>query len=450
MENLENSLESQIKKISQKFTDLIKDNDKEILIVSHFDTDGISSAAILVQTLKRLDKKFSLKILKGLEKEFTKTLPEDKIIFFLDLGSGVLEDLGLVFNDNIFVIDHHEVHQKIPKNVLIVNTELHNKQKISASGLTYLFCREISDKNKDLAKLSVLGMIGDLLEKEIDKLNNSILEDSEIKRKRGLLIYPSTRPLNIALEFSSNPFIPGVTGDPKGVIELLRDAELTTDEGKYKSLLELKDEEMERLVTSITLKNPSMKHEELLGDIFLVKMFNKLEDARELSAKINACSRMGEPEIALQMCLESQKAKKRADAIHIKYKQEILSGMRFVAEVQKISGEGFVIINAKDRIKETIIGTIASIVSNSSTYPKGTVVFTMAYDQENIQKIKVSARAVGREGKNVRQILSRVIDLTGGEIGGHEFAAGCVISREKENEFIDYLKKNFEVELVKI
>ncbi|VVB80052.1 DHHA1 domain protein [uncultured archaeon] len=448
---MENSLESQIKNISQKFVDLIKESGKEILVVSHFDTDGISSAAILVQTLKRLDKKFSLKILKGLEKNFTKTLPEDRIIFFLDLGSGVLDELGRVFNDNIFVIDHHEVHQKIPKNVLIINTELHeNKQKISASGLTYLFCREINEKNKDLAKLSVLGMIGDLLEKEIDKLNHSILEDSEVKRKRGLLVYPATRPLNITLEFSSNPFIPGVTGDQKGVLELLRDAELTTEDGKYKSLLELKEEEMERLVTSISLRNPSMKHEELLGDIFLVKMFNKLEDARELSAKINACSRMGEPEIALQMCLESTKAKKRADAIHIKYKQEILSGMRFVAETQKISGEGFVIINAQDNIKETIVGTIASIISNSSTYSRGTAIFTMAYDQENIQKIKVSARAVGREGKNVRQILSKVIDLTGGEVGGHEFAAGCVISREKENEFIDCLKKNFEIELVKI
>lgn len=448
---MENSLESQIKSISSKFLDLVREKNQEILVISHFDTDGISSASILIQTLKRLDLRFSLKILKGLDKEFIKTLPENKIIFFLDLGSGSLEDLGLIFNENVFIIDHHEVHQKIPQNVSIINTELHdNKQKISASGLTYLFSREINEKNKDLAKLAVLGMIGDLLEKEIDKLNHSILEDSEIKRKRGLLVYPSTRPLNITLEFSSNPFIPGVTGDQKGVLELLREANLLTEEGKYKSLLELKDEEMERLITAITLKNPWMKHEELLGDIFLIKMFSKLEDARELSAKINACSRMGEPEIAVQLCLESQKAKKRADAIHIKYRQEILSGMRFIAEAEKITGEGFVIINAQNKIKETIIGTIASIISNSPTYQKGTTVFTMAYDQENIQKIKISARVVGREGKNVRQILNRVVEIIGGEIGGHELAAGCVISREKENDFIDCLKKNFEVELVKV
>ena len=35
-------------------------------------------------------------------------------------------------------------------------------------------------------------MIGDCLEKEIDSLNNGILEESGVQRKRGLLIYPST------------------------------------------------------------------------------------------------------------------------------------------------------------------------------------------------------------------------------------------------------------------
>jgi hypothetical protein len=36
-------------------------------------------------------------------------------------------------------------------------------------------------------------MIGDSMEKSIDKLNHSIIQDGEIKRRRGLLIYPSTR-----------------------------------------------------------------------------------------------------------------------------------------------------------------------------------------------------------------------------------------------------------------
>jgi nanoRNase/pAp phosphatase (c-di-AMP/oligoRNAs hydrolase) len=37
-----------------------------------------------------------------------------------------------------------------------------------------------------------------------------------------------------------------------------------------------------------------------------------------------------------------------------------------------------------------------------------------------------------------------------GEVGGHEFAAGCVIKQEKEKDFLDLLTKNLEIEFVKI
>ena len=301
--------------------------------------------------------------------------------------------------------------------------------------------------DEELAKLAILGMIGDMLEKDINKLNNDIINDAEIKRKRGLLIYPSTRPLNRTLEFCSNPYIPGVTGNTKGVTELLREINLNPAGGKYKSLIELDKEEMERLITAIMLRNPKTKHREMIGDIFLLKFFNRLEDARELSAMINACSKLGDTGLAMQLCMEVPKAKKKAEAIHAKYKQFIISGLKFVSETEKIKGNGFVIINAKNNIKDTMVGTIASILSNSSMYDEGTTIITMAHYED---KIKISARNVGRNGRNVREILSKVITLVKGEVGGHRFAAGCTIKQDKEQEFIDTLKKNLEIELVKI
>jgi RecJ-like exonuclease len=162
---------------------------------------------------------------------------------------------------------------------------------------------------------------------------------------------------------------------------------------------------------------------------------------------INACSRLGESETAVQFCMESMKAKKRAELMHTKYKQFIVSGLRFAAESERIEGKGFIIINAKEKIKDTMIGTIASILSNSSLYEEGTIITTMAYYDN---KIKVSARSVGRSGRNIREILSLVIEKIGGEVGGHEFAAGCMIKQEKEKEFIDCLRKHLEIELVKI
>ena len=445
MKKEEISLEEKIKYVVKDF--LEKSKDREIQVISHFDTDGITSATIMIQTLKKLDKRFSMKIIKGLEEQFIYDLPKNKITLFLDLASGSLNHISKSGLKDVFIIDHHEIIQEIPENVNMINPELHNKQKISNSCLTYLFCREIYPENKELAKLAILGLVGDMLEKEIDKLNNGILDDGEIKRKRGLIIYPSTRPLNRTLEYCSRPYISGVTGNAKGVLELLREIGLNPTNGKYKSLLELNEEEMEKLVTAIMLRNPKAKNNEIMGDIFLIKLFNKLEDARELSAKVNACSRFGRSDIAIQFCMEIQKARKMAELIHTKYKQYLISGLKLISEIEKIQGKKFIIINAKNQIKDTMIGTIASILSTSSLYDEGTIITTMAYYDN---KIKISSRMVGENGRNVREILNNVIEEIGGEVGGHECAAGCMINKNKEQEFINLLKKNLEIELVKV
>ncbi|MDO8467712.1 MAG: DHH family phosphoesterase [Nanoarchaeota archaeon] len=431
---------------ASKFIELAKN--KEILVVSHFDTDGITSASIMIKSLKKLQKKFSVKIVKSLDEKFIQELPKDRLIIFLDSASGCLNYINNAKLKDVFIIDHHLVSQEVPENVNIINPQLIDGQKISAAGLTYLFCKSFDETNKEFAKLAVLGMIGDMMEKEINKLNHNIVNDSEIVKKRGLLIYPSTRPLNRTLEYSSNPFIPGVTGNSDGVLELLREAGLSPENGNYKSLIELNDEEMTRLTTAILLRSPKAKHEGIIGDIFLLKFFNKLEDARELSATINACSRLGETGAALKFCLEISNAKKEAESIYVKYKQHIISGLKYVSETpEKFEGKGFVIINGKNKLKDTMAGTIASILSNSSLYEPGTIIITMAYYDD---KIKVSARNVGRTGRNVREILSEIIEKIGGEVGGHEFAAGCIVSQEKENEFINSIKKALELEVIKI
>ena len=444
---MKKNLEFEIKRIASIF--LEKTENKEIQIISHFNTDGITSAAIMIQTLKELDRKFNLKIVKNLNLDFIKTLQKNKITLFLDLASGDLDCIKDSALEEVFIIDHHEIFQKIPENVEIINPQLHEKQEISSSGLTYLFSKEINSKNKKFAKLAILGMVGDKLEKEIENLNNEILEDSEVKIKKGLLIYPATRPLNIVFEFSSNPYIPGVTGDVKGVIELLREADLNPTAGKYKSLFELNEIEMKKLTTAVMLRNPQSKDKKIIGDIFLIKLYNQFEDARELSAKINACSRSGQSEIAIQLCMEIPSAKKAVEKIHSKYKQELISGLNFIQKLEKIQGENFVIINARDKIKDTMIETIASIISSSSVYKEETIIIAMAFSETG-NKIKISARNASNQERNVKEILDNAIAPIKGEVSGHEFAAEGIIDRENEQEFLELLKKNLEIEVIKI
>jgi len=432
-----------IEKITNDFLDISQN--KPIKIVSHHDTDGITSAVILAKALKKLNKTFSIKIVKGLDIEVIKSLPKKEIIIFLDLGSSFLSELSQF--ENVFIIDHHELVSKVPENIRIINPHLFDKQTISASGLTYLFVKQLNQENKEFANLAIVGMVGDMLDRELSKLNNLIINDAEVTIKKGLLFYPSTRPIHKTLEFSSSIFVPGVTGNPLGVLGLLREAGIERVNGEYKSLIELSDEESSKLITSILLRRMQRDNSDIIGNIYLVKLQNRLEDARELSAMINACSRLEHSEIALTLCLGNKNARKKAEEIYANYKQHIVSALNFVSAMQKIEGKNYIIINAHDNIKDTIIGTIASILSVSSMYEQGTIIITMANSDD---KIKVSARVAGRNGRNVREILEQVTSKIGGETGGHPLAAGCLISKENEEIFLDYLKKVLEIETIKV
>jgi RecJ-like exonuclease len=445
-----------IKNFAKEFTDTISKKTSPILIISHFDTDGITSAAIFARALKKLDKRFSFKILKTLDAETVAGLPKEKLVIFLDLGSSNIEEIAKMQNQ-VFVIDHHEINLEgitIPENVKVINPHMcDDGEEMSGSSLAYLVSREISKKDAGSANLAVIGMVGDIMEKKIGILTNSILKDAEITIKRGLLLYPSTRPLNKALEYCSNPYIPGVTGNSAGALEILREASVEFTKKGYKSLMELNEEEMQRLVTAVALRMPDPdRMKNFIGNLYLVKFFNKLEDARELSALINACSRMGESNTALLFCMGNESARKHAESIYIRYKQSLIDALNHINSNPKIEGKQYVIMNAKDNIQDTIIGTVASIMSMSALYKEGTIVITMAYDHD---KIKISSRICGHEKtgddpRNLKQFMDEITELIGGESGGHEFAAGCVISKDKEMAFIDLVKKKLDIEVVKV
>jgi len=193
----------EIAKVNKKFLEKT-DEKKDVLIISHFDTDGITSAAILGKCLKKLDKKFSFKIVKSLNKEFIEGLPKTKILVFLDLGSSNLKEISELPNE-IFIIDHHEIETDfaLPTNVKIINPHLfHSAEEMSGACTTYLFARELLKRpHVELATLAVIGMVGDIMERNVGPITNSILKDGEVLIKKGLLLYPSTRPLNKTLVY---------------------------------------------------------------------------------------------------------------------------------------------------------------------------------------------------------------------------------------------------------
>ncbi len=439
---------SSINNLTKEFLEITKD--KPVRIISHYDTDGITSAAIMTKTLRRLERKFSLRIIKGIDKKIlTEELKRNsrEILLFVDLASNNLDSFQNLENP-IFILDHHEIDRsKLNNNIKIINPHLFAEEEVCGAGICYLFSKSISEKNKDLSSLAIIGMIGDRHETKINKIYQQILNDAEgLEIKKSLLIFSATRPLRKSLEYSTNFYIPGVTGSSQGVAELLRENQISSE----KTLYELSEEEISKLVTSILIRMASHGEKtEIIGNIYIMKFFNRKEDVRELSVLVNACSRLGFPEIALSFCLQHEHAKERAQEIYVQYKQELIDALKTAEKTEKITGNGFSILNARDSIKDTIIGTITSILSSSLDYKEGTVLVGMAYNQD---KIKVSARIAGRKGKNLKEVLEKTILINNidAEVGGHQMAAGCLIRKEDETRFLDELRKILEIEIVKI
>jgi len=167
------------------------------------------------------------------------------------------------------------------------------------------------------------------------------------------------------------------------------------------------------------------------------------KDVKEFSTLLNACGRLDKASLGIGACLGDKIIKKKAISLMKDYKKEIVNSLKWYDENKSSNfvtkGKGFSIINAKDRIRATIIGTLASILSKSN---KTDDKFIMSLAQNIDGTTKVSLRMSGNnDGFDLKQIMIDIVkDIKGCESGGHANAAGALIPTDKENEFIEKAK----------
>jgi single-stranded-DNA-specific exonuclease len=171
-----------------------------------------------------------------------------------------------------------------------------------------------------------------------------------------------------------------------------------------------------------------------------------LRDAREFATLLNACGRLGKASLGIGTCLNDDKLKKRALTHMLKYKREIVTSLDWYNKNKDSkdihSEDGILIINAKDNIMPTMIGTVASIISKSNEIKDNTFVLSLAREVDGTTK--VSLRIAGqrpRKDIDLRSLITEIVGSVGGESGGHHQAAGALIDSKKENEFISAAKE---------
>ena len=436
-----------------------------IRVVSHLDADGICSAALILNALKRENYKYSLSIVRQLSEDILSDLKNEDYNYFIftDLGSGQYDLIKKYLGTkNIMILDHHsfnlDIMKTIPKNIIMLNPHLcdiDGSSDISGSGVVYLFTVALNKNNKNMAHLAIIGAIGDIQENNgFTGLNKEILEDAisnnKIKVEQSLKWFGiETKPLYKLLLYGSGIDIPGLTGSESNVIQFLKNLKIEPKIGnKWLRYDDLSDDKKKKLTSAIVMKRSNKERpENILGKRYLLvdeQSGTPFKDAKEFSTLLNACGRMNKASYGIGACLNNKESKRKALNTLSKYRHEIVTALRWYENSpDAIKGENYLILNAKDKVLSTVIGTLASIISKNNNLKEGTLILSLAREPKGITK--VSLRMVGDNPKvDLRDAINSIIEQTNsGESGGHKNAAGAIIKTENEDSFIKEAVKLF-------
>lgn len=97
-------------------------------------------------------------------------------------------------------------------------------------------------------------------------------------------------------------------------------------------------------------------------------------------------------------------------------------------------------ILAGNKIADTLIGTITSIALNSNIFDMDKPLLGLAETEDG--NVKISARASRHlKEMNLRDILFQAARELKGEAGGHRYAAGALINKSLQNDFVNIIDR---------
>jgi RecJ-like exonuclease len=385
---------------------------------------------------------------------------EYNIVFFTDIGSGQLRLIEKhLKKKQVFILDHHEPELEQVKGVVQVNPHLFGidgSHDMSGAGVVYFFVNALNPGIKGVAHLAFVGAIGDIQDENgFSEINKGIIEkakdEGRIKVIKGLRVFGAqTKPLHKVLEYCSSPPIPGVSGSESGAIQFLREIGIMPKNAnnEWRRLIDLGQEEIERLTEGIVMKilesDSSVNPEDIIGEVYIFKDEEKgspMRDAKEFSTLLNACGRMGRSSYGIGACLDDPESKSKAIKTLNDYKREIVKAMEWFEKNKKsenvISEKGYLIINAKNFVRPSIIGTMASIISKSSEMEDGRLILSMAQNLDGNTKVSLRLAGSREREMDLNSVVSKIVERLGaGAAGGHSMASGAIIPSEKEEEFI--------------
>ncbi len=438
---------------AKECADFIKKH-SSALVVSHIDADGLTSAAIMGKALQRAGIDYDIRFVKQLDSAALTGIADNnaELVIFTDLGSGMLDAIKTL-KLNAVVSDHHQPQGTYEHHLNPHLFGFHGATEVSGSGVTYLIATSFGN-NSDLADLAIVGAVGDLQHMKNGQLigiNRQILEDGAksgvLRYEKDLLLFgKQTRPIFKLLQYSSDPYLPGITGSEDASIEFLKKIGIRQHGEKWRRWIDLEQFEKQQIVSALlqfclSSGMPSSSVQRLVGEVYTLlreREGTEVRDASEYSTLLNATARYDHADIGLAVCMGDRgKSYDEASALLNEHRKNLVEGINFVKERGTSRMEHLQYFDSGNKIRETIVGIVAGMCASFVKHDVPIIAFA-----DSDGGVKVSSRGnyeLTRKGLNLGNAIGEAAKAVGGTGGGHDIAAGAFIPREAKDEFLKIL-----------
>jgi RecJ-like exonuclease len=412
----------------------------KIRVVSHYDADGITAAAIICKALYRAGYDFHASLMrnpfdKGLERVKKEA---NELIIFLDMGSGQIETIEQ-FDSKIIIIDHHQYLKKdVADHVLQINANLcgmNGNYEASGSSLSFAVAMALNPKNAELSPLALAGVTGD---KQyiggIRGYNKTLLDEA---LKNGYLTQKTSIKLSgdtlaDALYYAVDPYYSGLSGDKKGIEKLMKNLNLE----KTVKIEELNDDQ-KRQLHSILMFSLIKKgcQQNILDTVIRERYYSEMVhgELERFADLLDACGKGGNRGLGLATCLGDKDSFNEALSLEKEYKQTILDELLRLEKEGFEEKKSFRYFYSNDSSLGGVIGGIATNYLLDSEKPLLSLV-------RNDDELHVSCRGnqgLVKNGLDLGGAMKEVATELKGHGGGHQIAAGATIDIKKEEKFLD-------------
>jgi single-stranded-DNA-specific exonuclease len=446
------------------------ENEKEIIIISHLDADGIASASIISSALARVGAKCTVRTVSDITQNILEQMRSENHDFYIitDLGAGMANQFHRALDNRWVVIDHHQIPEEETSrddNNQILNAwkyGIDGGKEISAGGMAYMLATTLDRKNKDLSPIAIVSALADRQDqgdkKSLFGLNSEIVKTAESLKLISInldLLFTGreTRPIHETLAYTAFPYIEGLTWNAEACHALIKNAGIKMKKnGRSRVLSEISQDEKSIILDAIAkFVVNSSKNEEvnvidnLIGYTYTLvneDQRSQLRDAREFSTMLNACGRIRKAGIGIGICMGDRNALlEEGEKIVTKYRTTLRNSISsiFAEKWRMIDNGKSVFINGEGLLAEDMLGAVSSLLSGSPSLGSR-LVFVRTLTKDGSYKFSARKSLGSTSTSNLGLIMTYCSELVGGSGGGHSPAAGCRIPPTRLEEFLSAIR----------